>query len=88
MSAFDPSSNSWQSMPDMQVKRGRFDAATSLSSNGQTSIYAVAGSLGQMETNTAERYDPDTGKWTHIASLPAAISSNGERDFKVLLGSD
>ena len=72
---YDPSSNSWSEMEPMLEKRGRFDLTVS---GGR--VYAVAGSSGQMETNTAERFDSRDGKWRYIASLPAPISSMGERE--------
>ncbi len=71
--SYTPSSNTWEELAPMQEKRGRFDVAVF-----GGSIYAVAGSSGQMENNTAERYDSDAERWTYIASLPAPISNIGE----------
>ena len=56
----------------MLEKRGRFDVAVA-----RGAIYAVAGSNGQMETPTAEKFDGE--RWTFTASLPAPVSNIGER---------
>jgi hypothetical protein len=71
---YNVSTNSWSVMEPMQKRRGRF-AITVNEANDV--IYAVAGSNGQADQNTAEKYDPKTGKWEFIASLPAAVTNIG-----------
>ena len=61
----------------MLAKRGRFDIAVR-----DDCIYAVAGSSGHADTNTAEKYDSKTGKWNFIASLPVPVSNIGESKYK------
>ena len=69
---YDIDKNAWSEMAPMLAKRGRFDVAAV---NGKV-IYAVAGSGGQNETNTVEKFED--GKWNYIANLPAAISNIGK----------
>jgi len=73
VSMYDPAANVWSDLPPMLVKRGRHAVAV----KGRH-VYAVAGSSGQTETHTAERYDADSGQWNLIAGLPAPISNIGE----------
>lgn len=57
----------------MSSKRGRFDTAVL---NGL--IYAVAGSNGHSEQHTAEKFNPETGKWTSIVNLPFPVANIGK----------
>ena len=71
--SYDPASNEWTSMPPMLAKRGRFDVTVL---DGY--IYAVAGSSGQNETSSAERFSVEQNKWEFIASLPVPVSNIGK----------
>ena len=59
----------------MLGKRGRFDV-TVVNDNV---LYAVAGSNGQTEELSVEKFDFNVGKWSYIASLPIRLSNIGER---------
>ena len=72
---FDTTKNSWSPMKSMISKRGRFGVAK-IFKDGLETLYAVAGSSGQMEESSVERYDSD-GNWTHVADLPVAMSYIG-----------
>ena len=73
---YDFTKNSWSSMKPMISKRGRFGIAT-IFKNGVETLYAVAGSSGQMEESSVEKYDLD-GNWTSVANLPVAMSYIGK----------
>jgi hypothetical protein len=62
-------------MKPMVSKRGRFGVAK-IFKNGAETLYAVAGSSGQMEESSVEKYDID-GNWTSVANLPVAMSYIG-----------
>ena len=74
--SFDFADNSWSSMKPMISKRGRFGLAK-IFKNGAETLYAVAGSSGQMEESSVEKYDSD-GNWTNVANLPVAMSYIGK----------
>ena len=57
----------------MLKKRGRFDVTVL-----DRKLFAVAGSNGTSEQNSAEMYDCETQKWTMIASLPVPMSCIGK----------
>ena len=59
----------------MKNNRGRFD----ITCVGGDVIYAVAGSNGQAEIASVEKYDPKVGKWTKSASLPVNLSNIGNK---------
>ena len=63
-------------MKPMITKRGRFGVAK-IFKNGVETLYAVAGSSGQMEESSVEKFDAD-GNWTNIANLPVAMSYIGK----------
>merc|ERR1711962_736040 len=65
---FDFATNSWSSMKPMNTKRGRFGVAK-ITKDGAETLYAVAGSSGQMEESSVEKYDTD-GNWKQVANLP------------------
>ena len=73
---FDFETNSWSSMKPMITKRGRFGVAKVIR-NGAETLYAVAGSSGQMEESSVEKFDAH-GNWTNIANLPVAMSYIGK----------
>ena len=73
---FDFETNSWSSMKPMITKRGRFGVAKVIK-NGAETLYAVAGSSGQMEESSVEKFDAH-GNWTNIANLPVAMSYIGK----------
>ena len=60
----------------MITKRGRFGVAKVMK-NGAETLYAVAGSSGQMEESSVEKFDAN-GNWTNIANLPVAMSYIGK----------
>ena len=72
---YDVETNSWSMMPPMKNNRGRFDI-TCVDGN---IVYAVAGSNGQAEIASVEKYDAKVGKWTKCASLPVNLSNIGNR---------
>ena len=72
--SYDISSNKWSKLPGMLGKRGRFDVASA----GDDVLYAVAGSNGQVEENSVEKFDFATNKWKYVASLPVRLSNIGE----------
>ena len=63
-------------MKPMITKRGRFGVAKVMK-NGAETLYAVAGSSGQMEESSVEKFDAN-GNWTNIANLPVAMSYIGK----------
>ena len=73
---YDAITNTWSSMEPMITKRGRFGLAK-VYKEGVEILYAVAGSSGQMEENSVERFGKD-GKWTQVADLPVAMSNIGK----------
>ena len=74
--AFDFAENVWSSsMKPMMTKRGRFGLAK-IMKNGIETLYAVAGSSGQMEESSVEKYTAE-GNWTNVANLPVAMSYIG-----------
>ena len=72
---FDFSTNTWSPLKSMISKRGRFGVAK-IFKNGAETLYAVAGSSGQMEESSVEKYDSN-GNWTNVANLPVAMSYIG-----------
>ena len=72
--SYDISINKWSKLPGMLGKRGRFDVASA----GDDALYAVAGSNGQVEENSVEKFDFATNKWKYVASLPVRLSNIGE----------
>ena len=71
---YDRVTNTWVSLPPMLGKRGRFDASTVDDSR----LFAVAGSNGQTEEQSVEKFDWEAMKWTNVASLPIRLSNIGE----------
>lgn len=71
--SYNPSLNSWAELTPMKEPRGRFDVAVV-----KGKVYAVGGSNGTTELSTVEMYDPETGKWSRISSLPLARCNTGE----------
>ena len=71
---YDIATNRWSKLPSMLAKRGRFDVAAV----GDSCLYAVAGSNGQIEENSVEKFDSAAGKWRPVASLPVRLSNIGE----------
>ena len=65
--------NSWSPLPSMKHNRGRFD----ITCVGNEIVYAVAGSNGQAEIASVEKYDAKVGKWSKVASLPVNLSNIG-----------
>ena len=63
-------------MKPMITKRGRFGVAKVIKDGAET-LYAVAGSSGQMEESSVEKFDAH-GNWTNIANLPVAMSYIGK----------
>jgi hypothetical protein len=59
----------------MKHNRGRFD----ITCVGGDVIYAVAGSNGQAEISSVEKFDAKVGKWTKSASLPVNLSNIGNK---------
>ena len=72
---YDVETNTWSLLPPMKNNRGRFD----ITCVGGDVIYAVAGSNGQAEIASVEKYDPKVGKWTKSASLPVNLSNIGNK---------
>ena len=72
---FDSTSNTWAPVKSMISKRGRF-GVTKILKDGHETLYAVAGSSGQMEESSVEKYD-NGENWTHVADLPVAMSYVG-----------
>ncbi len=72
--AYDITTNTWNNMPAMLTKRGRFD----VTSIGGKAIYAVGGSNGHTEESSAERFILGNEKWSYIPSLPVPLSNIGE----------
>jgi len=70
---YDIATNRWSKLPSMLAKRGRFDVAAV----GDSCLYAVAGSNGQIEENSVEKFDSAAGKWRPVASLPVRLSNIG-----------
>ena len=72
---YDVETNTWSLLPPMKHNRGRFD----ITCVGGDVIYAVAGSNGQAEINSVEKFDAKVGKWTKSASLPVNLSNIGNK---------
>lgn len=72
---YDVETNTWSLLPPMKHNRGRFD----ITCVGGDVIYAVAGSNGQAEINSVEKFDANVGKWTKSASLPVNLSNIGNK---------
>ena len=73
---FDATQNFWSPIKPMITKRGRF-GLTKIIRHDLETLYAVAGSSGQMEENSVERYSAADEKWTPVADLPVAMSNIG-----------
>jgi len=56
----------------MNKERGRFDASVV-----DNKVYAIGGSDGARDLNTAERFEPDGERWTKIAPMLNARSHHG-----------
>lgn len=89
--AYDLATNSWNNLPRMMCKRGRFEITVV----DDKTIYAVGGSNGHSEEASVEKYNPEVDKWVQGPSLPVPLSNIGkprwlwsfgvERDHTVLL---
>jgi hypothetical protein len=66
--------NTWSPLPSMKNNRGRFD----ITCVNNDVVYAVAGSNGQAEICSVEKYDAKIGKWSKSASLPVNLSNIGK----------
>lgn len=75
--AYDLETNSWSPLPSMKHNRGRFD----ITCVGNEIVYAVAGSNGQAEIASVEKYDAKVGKWSKVASLPVNLSNIGKTNW-------
>lgn len=75
-----PETNTWKTMPAMREARGRFQIAIL-----GDKIYAIGGSNGTTELDTAEMLDVMVGRWTKLPKLPLARSNLGVTDLGGLI---
>lgn len=69
---YDLFANKWAPLASMKKARGRFDIAVA-----NDNVYAVGGSDGQKELDSAEMYDPSENVWKQLPKLPVARSNAG-----------
>lgn len=68
---YDIERQEWHGLPEMGCERGRFDSAVI-----GNLVYAIAGSSGNNDLKSCERYDPQTKTWMEIKSLNKPRSHN------------
>lgn len=76
--SYNPTTNSWSTLPAMPAPRSSLGAAAAPCSPGQqgTCVYAVGG-FDTTQTNVVQSYNPAANTWTPVASLPTPRSDMG-----------
>ena len=75
--AYIPAANIWATLPPAPTARSDLAAATApcphhASELGRTCVYAIGGSNGSKELDTAEAYSPAANIWATLPAMPTA----------------